>query len=137
MKTDLQVVNFGDFIESVKGETKDIYSNSYRGYDGGIINITMICEEPEVDTENLFFVKFNDMEARKYAYKPKSICYDYYGNTELFWTIFNLNNIGMPGDLTEERLKEGIIMMNMQGVALLEKLSITPQKVELFEEFKI
>lgn len=37
-------------------------------------------------------VAFDDVLARKYLYKPKSLSYDLYGTTELWFELLRLNN---------------------------------------------
>lgn len=38
-------------------------------------------------------VKLTDEQYRKYVYKPKLLCYDIYGNPELYFIILLLNDI--------------------------------------------
>lgn len=38
-------------------------------------------------------VKLTDDEYRKWRYKPKLMCYDIYGNQEIYWVIMLLNGM--------------------------------------------
>nr|DAE08580.1 MAG TPA: baseplate wedge protein [Myoviridae sp. ctwwN25] len=38
-------------------------------------------------------VKFDDDQYRKYCYKPKLLCYDIYGNPELYFIILLMNDM--------------------------------------------
>ena len=38
-------------------------------------------------------IKLNEEQMRKYAYKPKLLCYDLYGNPELYFIILLINDI--------------------------------------------
>lgn len=136
MKIATRINSLEDFKEMLKNETLDIYSNSYTTDEGCNINICELYDGIQRDVNNLVFVTFNDKDSRKYIANPKLLAFDYYGNNELFWTINSLNNITMAADLSETKLKSGLIMLNRTGIKLIESLQITPQRIELFEDFR-
>lgn len=50
-------------------------------------------------------VELNDSEYRKYCYKPKLLCYDLYGNTEVYYIILLINNIADMMEFDKRRFK--------------------------------
>lgn len=136
MKIGQRVNSLEEFRTMIENERVDQYSNSYESLDGTVMNITELYDGVERDINNLIFVTFSDKEARRYMYNPKLLAFDCYGNTELFWTINSLNNVNTAGDLTEDKLLRGLVLLNKSGLNLLEELQITPQRIELFDQFR-
>ena len=136
MKIGTRINSLEDFRKMINEETQDIYSNSYESKEGNNLNICELYDGIQRDINNLVLVTFSDKDARKYIANPKLLAFDYYGNTELFWTINSLNNVAMAADLSEIMLKNGLVMLNRNGIKLIEELQITPQRLELFDEFR-
>lgn len=60
-------------------------------------------------------VKLSDDEFRKYAYKPKLLCYDIYGNPELYFIILLINDIA---DVKEFDMKK-FLMLPKDSMSIL------------------
>ena len=60
-------------------------------------------------------VKLNDDEYRKYCYKPKLLCYDIYGNPELYFIILLINDIA---DVKEFN-KKSFYMLSKEYMSML------------------
>ena len=59
---------------------------------------------------NCFFVTMKEEQAKKFAYKPKSLAYALYRNVEFYSLILRLNHLRSVSEFTEELLVEGIII---------------------------
>ena len=60
-------------------------------------------------------VRFSDEEYRKYMYKPKLLCYDVYGNPELYFIILLMNDMAD----VKEFYKKTILMLPKEYMSLL------------------
>lgn len=60
-------------------------------------------------------VKLSDQEYRKYCYKPKLLCYDIYGNPELYFIILLLNDMA---DVKEFN-KRSFLMLTKNNMSTL------------------
>lgn len=69
-------------------------------------------------------VKFNSDQAKKYAYKPKRMAYELYGNTDLYTLILRVNYMHSVSDFTEERLLEGIVIPTASITDFLDEVLI-------------
>ena len=69
-------------------------------------------------------VSFKSTSAKKYAYKPKSLAYSFYGNTELYTLILRLNHIYSVSEFTEEKLMGGLIIPTTGIISLLDEVLI-------------
>lgn len=60
-------------------------------------------------------VHLDDAEYRKYVYKPKLLCYDIYGNPELYFVILLMNDMA---DVKEFN-KKNIYMLSKENMSIL------------------
>lgn len=61
---------------------------------GNIVTILNVIDDyiPEI-MDSAVNVRLDRLQRIKYRYKPKLLCYDVYGNTELYWVILRMNGI--------------------------------------------
>lgn len=61
---------------------------------GNIVSILNVIDDymPEI-IDFAVDVKLDRLQREKYRYKPKLLCYDIYGNTEVYWVIMRINGI--------------------------------------------
>ncbi len=74
--------------------TYDKLSFKERLSNGTEISILNVVNDylPEIKALSSY-VTLSDAEYQKYKYKPKLLCYDVYGNTEIYFVILLLNGI--------------------------------------------
>lgn len=58
----------------------------------------------EIRDEYCLRVVLNDKQMEKYKYKPKLLCYDIYGNTELAFIILFINDMSSVKEFTKKTL---------------------------------
>lgn len=127
----MEITNFKDLIKS-----KDLADISLEHFTiGGLsnnTNVISIFQSALYDTAYFTKIKFTELEARTYAFKIKPLAYDIWGNTDSFFIIMFLNNLRVAGDLTIEKLKDGIYILNNTGMSRLKSLLefIKSQKFE-------
>lgn len=68
------------FIETVSNKTKVSIFNVVNDYMSELRNACMT-------------IRLTDSEYRKYIYKPKLLCFDIYGNPELYFIILLINDM--------------------------------------------
>ena len=54
--------------------------------------------------DHILSVTLNDKEFAKYKYRPKSLCFDVYGDAELSFLVLRLNNMSSALDFTKRNL---------------------------------
>lgn len=85
-------------------------------------------------------VSFTEEQARKYAYKPKLIADNVYGNTNYYALILRLNYMKSISDFTQEALEEGILLPMksissfLDEVLIKEKAPISRNKTEVLND---
>lgn len=85
-------------------------------------------------------VTFTDIQARKYAYKPKLLANAVFGNTNYYALILRLNYMKSVSDFTQEALQDGILFPIVQinefldEVLIKEKLAISRNKTEVLND---
>ena len=78
--------------------------------------------------------KFDNYSARHFEYKSRSIAKYLYGDTRLFYFIFLFNDLSHDTDLSYDYLiNHGLVLPNISGLELLEKLSTFKTKVETID----
>lgn len=88
-------------IQSGKTVEAKYYNYSFleQASNGTIMSIKNVIWDYINELRNAsMYVKLSDEEFSKYKYRPKLLCYDVYGNTELDFVIMAINNIA---DVTE------------------------------------
>lgn len=79
------------YIESISNGTKVPFLNVIQDYMEELKSFSMTIE-------------MSDEEYRKYAYKPKLLANDIYGNSELFFVILLINGICDMKEFTKKKL---------------------------------
>lgn len=74
--------------------TYDSYSYKELLSNGTEISVLNVINDYMPELKDMALnVTFSDDEYRKYKYKPRLLCYDIYGNTEVYYIILLLNGI--------------------------------------------
>ena len=84
------------FIQAGRMTTVSYNRFSYReaSSNGTIVSIlNVINDYMDGIQENAVNVELNREQYRKYRMKPKLLCFDVYGNTEVYWVIMLMNGI--------------------------------------------
>ena len=84
------------FIQAGRMTTVSYNRFSYREIisNGTIVSIlNVINDYMDEIQENAVNVELNREQYRKYRMKPKLLCFDVYGNTEVYWVIMLMNGI--------------------------------------------
>lgn len=84
------------FIQAGRMTTVSYNRFSYREAisNGTIVSIlNVINDYMDEIQENAVNVELNREQYRKYRMKPKLLCFDVYGNTEVYWVIMLMNGI--------------------------------------------
>lgn len=69
-------------------------------------------------------VYLNDSDYRRYKYRPKLLCYDFYGNPELAFIIMRINGIYNVKDFTKRNIK----MLTKKAMSILVQSIYTAEK---------
>ena len=88
-------------VESGKSVTAKYSNFSYleEASNGSLVAVKNVIWDYIDELKNAsIMVKLTDKEFYKYQYRPKRLCYDIYGNTEIDFVIMAINNIA---DVTE------------------------------------
>jgi Zn-dependent M16 (insulinase) family peptidase len=88
-------------VESGKSVTAKYSNFSYleEASNGSLVAVKNVIWDYIDELKNAsIMVKLTDKEFYKYQYRPKRLCYDVYGNTEIDFVIMAINNIA---DVTE------------------------------------
>ena len=73
-------------------------------------------------------VSFSEEQARAYAYKPKTLAYELYGNIELYSLILRLNHMKSISEFTQEKLVQGVIIPTTSVDDFLNEVLIKEKK---------
>lgn len=77
---------------------------------------------------------FDNYAARHFEFKSRSIAKYLYGDIRLWYFIFLFNDVSHDTDLTYDYLiNHGLIMPNIAGLELLEKLLVFKNKIETID----
>lgn len=122
-----EIMNTGRLVSDLslfKFETTDntgIYQNVFNDY------IPFFADNPK----NVQRIKFNPASALRFAYKPWSICKALYGNTELYYLIYALNDIEHDSDLSQNFLStHELIVPSAVGLDTLLKILNFKERLE-------
>lgn len=84
------------FIQAGRMTTVSYNAFSYREpvSNGTIVSILNTIDDymPEI-MDYAVNVQLDRLQYMKYRFKPKLLCYDVYGNTEVYWIILRMNGI--------------------------------------------
>lgn len=85
-------------------------------HNGTVVSVLNVINDYIDELRNAsVLVHFDDAEYRKYVYKPKLLCYDIYGNPELYFIILLMNDIA---DVKEFN-KKNIYMLSKENMSIL------------------
>lgn len=73
-------------------------------------------------------VTFSSLAVKKYAFKPKLLAFELYGNIELYSLILRLNHMYSVSDFTEDRLGQGLIIPITSVTNVLDEVLIKEKK---------
>lgn len=96
------------FIEAGKGVTVSYFSLSFldkmsNGIWTTVLNVVNDYLPELIAASNLVELKYK--EQQKYFYKPKLLCYDIYGNPELYFIILLMNDMADVKEFTKSRIR--------------------------------
>lgn len=107
-----------EFISSGKNTSLDYETFSFleTASNGTIVSILNVVNDYIEELKRAsMLVHLQDDEYRKYAYKPKLLCYDIYGNPELYFIILLMNDMA---DVKEFN-KRNIYMLTKDYMSIL------------------
>ena len=83
---------------------------------GTIVSVLNVINDYISELKNAsVLVHLDEAEYRKYVYKPKLLCYDIYGNPELYFIILLMNDIAD----VKEFSKRNIYMLSKENMSIL------------------
>ncbi len=96
------------FIESGKGVTISYFNLSFldkmsNGIWTTVLNVVNDYIPELIAASNLVELKYKEQE--KYFYKPKLLCYDIYGNPELYFIVLLMNDMADVKEFTKSRIR--------------------------------
>lgn len=97
-----------EFIESGKGNTINYFNLSFieKLSNGTWVSIMNVISDYIDELLNVAVnVEFSVKEQNMYYYKPKLLCYDVYGNPELYYIILLMNDIADVKEFTKPVIK--------------------------------
>ena len=125
-----------EFLSNIPNKTNYTYYNFETKRIEGITNNILNDYMPFIldKTECFTKFKFDNYSARHFEYKSRSIAKYLYGDTRLFYFIFLFNDLSHDTDLSYDYLiNHGLVLPNISGLELLEKLSTFKTKVETID----
>lgn len=125
-----------EFLEDIPNKTNYTFYNFETSKIDGITNNILNDYMPFIMDKTGCFThfKFDHYAARHFEYKSRSIAKYLYGDTRLFYFIFLFNDLAHDTDLTYDYLiNHGLIMLNISGLDLLQKLSTFKTRVETID----
>ena len=85
-------------------------------HNGTVVSVLNVINDYIDELRNAsVLVHLDDAEYRKYVYKPKLLCYDIYGNPELYFVILLMNDMA---DVKEFN-KKNIYMLTKENMSIL------------------
>ncbi len=125
-----------EFLSDVPNKSNYTYYNfETKKIDGITINILNDYMAFILDKQHCFTLfKFDHFAARLFEFKSRSIAKYLYGDTRLFYFIFLFNDLSHDTDLSYDYLiNHGLVLPNLSGLELLEKLSTFKTKIETID----
>lgn len=126
-----------EFIQSTKERSKySFYSFETNRLEGGIVNNILNEYMPYILDKDYCFTKFtfDHYAARLFECKSRSIAKYLYGDTRLFYFIFLFNDVSHDTDIDYDYLlNHGLVLPNVSGLELLDKLSTFKSKIETID----
>ena len=75
-------------------------------HNGTVVSVLNVINDYIGELRNAsVLVHLDDSEYRKYVYKPKLLCYDIYGNPELYFVILLMNDMADVKEFTKPTVK--------------------------------
>ena len=97
-----------EFIESGRGITLEYFDLSFREVmsNGTWVSVLNVVNDyvPEL-LEECVTVELNNKQQFLYFHKPKLLCYDIYGNPELYFIVLLLNDMADVKEFTKSKIK--------------------------------
>lgn len=85
-------------------------------HNGTVVSVLNVINDYIEELRNAsVLVHLDDAEYRKYVYKPKLLCYDIYGNPELYFVILLMNDMAD----VKEFSKKDIYMLTKENMSIL------------------
>lgn len=97
-----------EFIESGKSVSVDYMDLSFldKVNNGTWVSVLNVVNDYMAELKNACVtVELSEEQQWAYFYKPKVLCYDIYGNPELYFVILLLNDIADVKEFTKPKLK--------------------------------
>lgn len=105
-----------DYIASKSNDVMSYFNTSFLQRRGNIVySVYNVASDyiDELRSDYCVEVELSDNELAKYKYKPKLLCYDLYGNTELAFIILFINDMYSATQFKKKKLKLPTVdMMN-------------------------
>lgn len=125
-----------EFLDRVSDKSTYSFYNFETKRIGGLTNNILNEYMPYIldKTECFSLFKFDHFAARLFEFKSRSIAKYLYNDTRLFYFIFLFNDLSHDTDLTYDYLiNHGLIMPNIAGLELIERLVTFKNKVETID----
>ena len=119
-----------ELIQAGKATTISYFNLSFlnRTQNGTYVSIlNVVSDYIEELLDRSACVKLSQEEQQKYFYKPKLLCYDVYGNPELYFIILLMNDMADVKEFTKER----IYMLKKSDMATLIGYIINSEKTAI------
>lgn len=97
-----------EFIESGKSVSVDYMNLSFldKVSNGTWVSVLNVINDYMTELKNACVtVELSEAQQWAYFYKPKVLCYDIYGNPELYFVILLLNDMADVKEFTKPKLK--------------------------------
>ena len=97
-----------EFIESEKSVSVDYMDLSFldKVSNGTWVSVLNVVNDYMTELKNACVtVELSEAQQWAYFYKPKVLCYDIYGNPELYFVILLLNDMADVKEFTKPKLK--------------------------------
>lgn len=101
-------ITIEQFIESGRGTTINYFNLSMvdQMVNSTWVSVLNVVNDYITELRNACVnVELSQKEQFKYFYKPKLLCYDIYGNPELYFIILLINDMADVKEFTKARLK--------------------------------
>lgn len=97
-----------EFVDAGKGITLEYFDLSFRDMisNGTWVAVLNVVNDYLTEINNASItIELTIEEQKKYFYKPKLLCFDIYGNPELYYIILLLNDMADVKEFTKPKIK--------------------------------